>query len=287
MRERCIAVVGAGKWGINLVRTFHELGVLHTVCDTSPQCRDAASKQYGIEVVDKIDFATCNKSIRGVVIALPNHLHYAVARSALLAGKDVLVEKPLAISGAEAKELVDIGIQNDRILMTGHLMLYAQKMQELKSRLPKLGRLLYIESCRTNPTGFRKDDNVIWRLLPHDVATVLYLLGNHVTVAGVHAEMQDGVIAGVDANMQVGQTAVFMHADWLMPKKVRELRVKGEWEAAYITEDPDENVLLAECQDFLSCMETRKQPVANGKLGMEVVKVLEEIEQRYRLGASS
>jgi UDP-2-acetamido-3-amino-2,3-dideoxy-glucuronate N-acetyltransferase len=288
MRDKCIAVIGAGKWGTNLVRTFQELGALHTVCDASSQCRDKINKQYGVEAVDELDFVSCNRSIRGVVIAVPNTQHYTLARAALLAGKDVLVEKPLAVSSTEAQDLVRIAYANDRLLMVGHLLLYQRQMQELKSRLPELGRLQYIESCRTNPTGFRTDDNVIWRLLPHDVATALYLLGgSHVTVIGARCDMQAGVVANVDVDMLVWQTPVFMHASWLLPKRIREFRAKGELESAFITEDPDENVLRTECQDFLSCMETRRQPVANGKLGMEVVKVLEEIERISKVVAAA
>src|SRR6266852_6316499 len=103
-----IAVIGAGYWGVNHVRNFHELGALSMVCDTSESSLDRiAAKFPGVRVETDITLALVSSEVRGVVIATPAETHYQIARAAIEAGKDVLVEKPLTLDVPEGERLVD------------------------------------------------------------------------------------------------------------------------------------------------------------------------------------
>ena len=104
-----IAVVGGGYWGKNLVRNFHELGVLHTLCDTDQAIlEESLSKCPGLYTTDSYSQVLADPAINAVVIATPALMHYQMTKAALQAGKDVLVEKPLALTLKEGQELADL-----------------------------------------------------------------------------------------------------------------------------------------------------------------------------------
>src|SRR6266852_1210581 len=101
-----IAVIGAGYWGKNLVRNFHELGALACVCDVAEAGLNEAEKKYGVAITRSFDVVLADASIDAVVIAVPAAQHYEFAKRALVAGKDVYVEKPLALRSSEGQDLV-------------------------------------------------------------------------------------------------------------------------------------------------------------------------------------
>jgi UDP-2-acetamido-3-amino-2,3-dideoxy-glucuronate N-acetyltransferase len=231
-----IAVVGAGKWGKNLVRVFSQLGVLYAVCDVDTK--------YSFQ--DILD----NTSIGGVVIATPNQCHYPMAKEALLNYKDVFVEKPMTTNIQEAEELVELAKAMGRILMTGQIMLYHPAIIDLKRQIDagELGEIESIYSVWITPGR----DNIVWRLAPHPVSISLFLWGkcerNSIIIAGSNSYKERRVVV-------VGSKgrAVF---DGQAPPKVEPL--------------------LLECQDFMDCIETRKQPKANGEDAIEVIRTIVE-----------
>ena len=116
-----VAVIGAGYWGINHVRNFHELGALRMVCDMSrPSLAKIAESYPSIHIEEDFSRALNDSDIQGVVIATPAETHYRLARAAIEAGKDVLVEKPLTLDVAEGERLVALARQRNVILMVGH-----------------------------------------------------------------------------------------------------------------------------------------------------------------------
>ena len=128
-----VAVVGNGYWGKNLVRNFYELGALRMVCDVSPLVETNIRAKYP-EVCYCRDYAEVlsDANIRGVVLATPAVLHFEMAKRALQAGKDVFVEKPLALNVAEGAELVELAARSGRILMVGHILQYHPAIRKLK-----------------------------------------------------------------------------------------------------------------------------------------------------------
>ena len=130
-----VAVIGAGNWGKNLVANLHALGVLAAVAEPSPVLREKLAAQFPDVPLHESYQPLLASDVQGVAIATPVATHFQVARDALLAGKDVFVEKPLTLAEAEAKELVKLARDQGRVLMVGHLLLYQPAIQFIKAKL--------------------------------------------------------------------------------------------------------------------------------------------------------
>ena len=148
---KTIAVIGAGYWGKNLVRNYFELGVLNSVCDFSGEVLSVLQKTFpDVTYTNNFENVLADKTIKAVVIALPAESHYEFAAKALRAGKDVFVEKPLALDLDHAKKLTEMALEGERILMVGHLLRYHPAFLKLKEMIDKgiRGRLQYVYSTR-------------------------------------------------------------------------------------------------------------------------------------------
>ena len=159
---KSLLMVGGGRWGKNLIRNFHSLGALHTICDVNPAILQEYASQYP-EVLRASDYGKAleNPAIDKVVIASPAIQHYSMAKQALLADKDLFVEKPLSLNCNEAEELVSLAAQRNRILMVGHLMQYHPCIIHLQTLVKQgaLGKLCYIQSNRLNLGVVRTEEN--------------------------------------------------------------------------------------------------------------------------------
>jgi UDP-2-acetamido-3-amino-2,3-dideoxy-glucuronate N-acetyltransferase len=138
--KKFIAVVGSGSWGKNLVRNFHEIGVLKAVCDVNETNFDELREKYSATYTNSIDEILKDDEIKAVAIATPSETHYELAKKFLLSGRDVFVEKPLALKVDEAVELVKISEEKNLILMVDHVLQYHPAMLKLKD-LIKMGNL--------------------------------------------------------------------------------------------------------------------------------------------------
>ncbi len=138
INKKNIACIGAGYWGKNLVRNFSSLGVLHTICDLDGETLKKFKETYP-EVLLKTNIKEVLKdsAIQGVVIATPAETHFALVKQALDMGKDVLVEKPLALSVKEGEELVSLARLKGKILMVGHILAYHPGILKLKELIKK------------------------------------------------------------------------------------------------------------------------------------------------------
>lgn len=177
--KKNIGLIGAGYWGKNLVRVFFELGVLKIICDLDKNILAERKKEHpGLEITEKFNDILNDKDIKGVVVSAPAVLHYKLTKKALLAGKDVFVEKPLSLKVKEAEELVKLAKKDKRILMVGHLLLYHPAIKKLKELIKKkeLGEVHYIYSNRLNFGKLRTEENVLWSFAPHDVAVIIDLM---------------------------------------------------------------------------------------------------------------
>ncbi len=313
MMDRNIAVVGCGYWGKNLVRNFSELGALHTVCDADAGLlADLAAKYPRAKVETSYSRLLQDGNIKGVAIATPAVLHHAMAKQALQAGKDVFVEKPLALKVQEGQELIDVAAANNRILMVGHLLEYHPAIAKLKELVDKgeLGKVLYLYSNRLNLGKFRTEENILWSFAPHDISVILLLLGGEmpteVSAHGGYYLHPD--IADVTMTNLVFKDGVRAHifVSWLHPYKEQKLVVVGDkkmalfddtvpkdklllysheidWvdrkpvprpKEAKAVEVPPDEPLKIECKDFLNSIETRRKPRVDGLKGLQVLQVL-------------
>jgi len=230
-----IAVVGTGDWGANLVRNFSALpgARLVALCDADPQRLAKTAAQYpGTATHARVEDVAADPSVQAAVVAASAVNHHPLAKALLEAGKDVYVEKPLALSVAHAEELVTLAAKHGRILMTGHLLLYHPGVRYLKGLVDKgeLGEVFYIYSQRVNLGKVRHDENALWSFAPHDLSVILHLLGAEPVdvVARGSAFLQGSVedVVFVDLRFPGGKMA-HVHVSWLDPHKLRKVTVVG------------------------------------------------------------
>jgi len=244
-----VAVVGAGYWGKNLVRAFASLGRLRAVCDADAKALERARTQAPATrmVGDFADLLT-DSDIGAVVIASPAKLHAEQALAALRANKDVFVEKPMALSAADARAVRLTAEAEGRILMVGHLMLYHAGITRLLElvRSGELGRIYYLYALRVNLGKLRKDENALWSFGPHDLAVILELVGQDPETVAARGEgyLQDGVEDVVFVNLRFpDRTMAQVQLSWLDPRKERRLTVVGSRRMAVLDDTLPNEVL--------------------------------------------
>lgn len=228
-----IAVVGCGYWGKNLVRNFYKLGVLNAVVDANKNQIEKIKKDFpDLNYTDSLENVLEDKNIKGIVISTPASSHYELVKRSLVCGKNVFVEKPFAMSYAEAEELVRIAKKQNLILMVGFTFLYNTAVRKVKEIIEsgELGDIYYIYSQRLNLGIARKDINVWWNLAPHDVSIIHYWFPEKVDfvqgfgVSFIQKEIEDMVTANI--KFKSGQSA-FVHVSWLDPHKIRLMTIVG------------------------------------------------------------
>jgi len=234
-----IGLIGCGYWGPNLLRnlnSFDDVTVV-AVADRSDERRGFVQKNYPhIKVLEEGQDIINDPDIDAVSIATPAATHAQVARLALEAGKDVFVEKPLALKTEDAIELTRLAKKKERILMVGHSFLYNAAVNDLKRRIDDgdLGKLYYLYSQRLNLGIVRPDVDAAWNLAPHDVSIGCYLLDSkpvQVTASGVRALQPgpDGLDDVVFMSVRYESGVVMhIHVSWLDPMKVRRMTVVGD-----------------------------------------------------------
>jgi predicted dehydrogenase len=229
-----VALVGCGYWGPNLARNFHQLpgARLAACCDLDPAILERMQALYATPVTREYDQVLADRSIDAVVLATPVGTHYRMARAALLAGKHLLVEKPLAMDSAEAEELIVLAKQQNRILMVGHIFEYNPAVLKIKELIDSghIGRVYYLYSNRVNLGRVQSDINVLWSIAPHDVSIALYLLEEMpVEVCAKGAAYLNGKVEDVVFMTMLFPGGVMAHiqASWLDPSKVRRTTVVG------------------------------------------------------------
>ena len=235
MQKIKVAIVGGGYWGQNLIRNFWDVdeAELAVVCDLDPKALARAQRRYPtIQVTRHYREVLDSPRVDAVVLATPVSTHYEFARQALLAGKSVLVEKPLARSTAEVLDLMELAEQRGKLLMVDHTFLYTgavRRMHELVRR-GDIGEMLYFDSVRINLGLVQSDINVMWDLAPHDFSILNYVYdGDPVAVSAVgarHLGCPYENIAYITARYDSPLIAHF-HVNWLSPVKVRSTLVGG------------------------------------------------------------
>lgn len=239
-----VGVVGAGYWGPNLIRNFYNLGYLKIVCDKDENRLEKIKENYP-NINTTCNFEEVLTSVDAVIVATEDSSHYSLSKVALLHGKDVFVEKPLALSVKEAEELVRIARENSCILMVGHLLLYHPAIRKLKEYVKgdTLGEINYVYSQRVNLGQVRRDTNALWSLGPHDISSILYLLDkvpNRVVATG-ESYLQKDIYDVVFVTLHFpGKLLAHIHLSWLDPHKIRKLTVVGSKKMA-VFDDMESN----------------------------------------------
>jgi predicted dehydrogenase len=230
-----IAIIGCGYWGPNLIRNF--LACQNTnllwACDLDKERLSKTLKPYPqVSQTVNIDDILNDNTVDAVAIATPVNTHYSIAKACLEAGKHALVEKPLAATVAQGKELVDLAKKYNLRLMCDHTFCYTGAVREIKDIITsgKLGEILYFDSIRINLGLFQHDVNVIWDLAVHDISILDFLIDEKPILVSAHGVSHAGNnienIAYVTLTYKSPLIAHF-HVNWLSPVKIRKTLIGG------------------------------------------------------------
>jgi predicted dehydrogenase len=305
-----IAVLGCGYWGSNHIRTLKALGALHAVSDANlARAEGFAVEQDCLaiapdEVFDRAD-------IDAIVIALPPQFHAETAIRAVRAGKDVLVEKPIALTVADAERAVAAARDAGRIFMTGHVLRFHPAFETLKDLIDRgdLGEIKYIHSHRLGLGKFHTENDALWDLAPHDLSMILAITGAFpVEVRGEGAALLDHLSDFAHLHMRFPNgLRSHLFTSRLNPYRERRLTVvgtrsmavfddvepwarklavyrhavwqdSGQW--AFTANEPayvhvaEGMPLTRELQHFIDCIETRAEPRTSGEEAIGVLRIL-------------
>lgn len=230
-----VAVVGVGSWGKNLARNYYQIPdcTLKYLCDLDQNKLEQVRAQLpGTQVTTRFADLLADSELRALAIATTASTHHQLCKEALRAGKDVFVEKPFVLAVSEAEELIRIAEQEKRILMVGYLLEYHPVVNRLKHLIDsgELGDIYYIYNQRVNLGAVRNDGNALWYFAPHDIASILYLLGKEPTdvTARGQSYLQHGIEDVVFLTLNfAGKSLAHIHVSWLDPHKVRKITVVG------------------------------------------------------------
>jgi len=315
-QETGVAVVGCGYWGKNLVRVFSELGALKCVCDVDGACRAgltiSGSPPTFTQCLDEI---LADDGLPAVAVATPAATHFDIVRACLAGGKDVFVEKPLALNAEQGQALVELAEKESRVLMVGHILLYHPAVTKLRQLIQEgaLGRVLYCYSNRLNMGLIRTEENILWSFAPHDISVMLHLLGEEPVAAEADGQcyLTPGVV-DVTLSRLWFRSGVTGHifVSWLHPFKEQRLVVVGSEKMAVFDDQAADKLILyphrvdwagrtpkafkaeataveihqaeplkRECSHFLDCVASRQPPRSDGHEGLRVLRVLNTCQQ--------
>lgn len=313
-----IAVVGCGYWGSNHARTLAEIGALCAVADRHEDRAGALADQHGVKTVS-IDDLLNDGEIDGLVLALPPQYHADMAIAALEAGKHVLVEKPIALSIADARRVVDAASKRpDLVAMTGHVLRFHPAFEALENLVAagELGTVRYIHSHRVGLGKFHAENDALWDIAPHDLSLILALTGEKpVSVRGVGSAMLNRLSDFAHLHLQFpGGVRSHVFTSRLNPYRERKLTVIGSkamavfddvapwneklavyhhklweddngWQSEMVDPDyadiPDGMPLTRECAHFVDCIRDGTAPRTPVADGLSVIEILSEGTVRH------
>jgi len=282
-----IAVIGYGAWGRQHVRVLRALGALRYAYDSDNDVR-AQMLRDGV--------STCSlyamwedRGLKGVVIATPPATHKNLTLDALAASKAVLVEKPMALTVADAEEMARAAEAAKVPLMVGHTMRYHGGFIDLWDavQVGYVGRLEYLYSHRLQPGRVRSDVSCLWSLAPHDASMLIAVAGMPVSLSCTQGVSRTGLADIITATLEfVDDVHGHFFVSWLHPAKQREFVVVGELRALVMEQDPPDEPLEIELSLFIEGIRTG-EPMStstDAKAGINVVRVLEACERSMQQG---
>lgn len=305
-----IAVLGCGYWGSNHIRTLKALGALHAVSDTNRARAEGFASEQDCLAIEP-DQLFVRDDIDAIVLALPPQFHADLAVRAVESGKDVLVEKPIALTVADAERAVQAAKDNGRVFMVGHVLRFHPAFETLKGLIDKgeLGEVRYIHSHRLGLGKFHTENDALWDLAPHDLSMILAITGTEpIEVRGEGAALLDNLSDFAHLHMRFPNgLRSHLFTSRLNPYRERRLTVVGTkamavfddvepWERklavyrhavwqdsgqwAFTTNEPSYVAvaqgmpLTRELEHFIQCIETRAEPRTSGEEAIRVLRIL-------------
>jgi predicted dehydrogenase len=306
-----IAVFGCGYWGKNHVRTLAELGALACVVDRDENLAKEIAAKHGVNVRDA-QSVFADPAIDAITMALPAQHHAETARQAFEAGKHVFAEKPIALDVADAQSMVDAAQKASCVFMSGHILCHHNAFRAILKLIKDgaLGDIKYVQSHRLGFGKFHNKFDAVWDLAPHDLSLILSVAGaSPKHVDAVPVSVTDGqtdcahIHLAFDNDMK-GHVFVSRHSaymerrfsvigtkasvvwddmeqDWNKKVTLHKHDVARENDVWHFAKEDGESVpcqagmaLTDELQHFIDCIRDNRQPLTDGRQGLEVVKIL-------------
>lgn len=315
--KKKICVIGAGRWGKNHIRTLNEMGNLGGIVESNNTILAQFLEKYkGVKGYTRLE-DSLEDEYDGYVIATPAETHFPIGKMILEAKKNVLIEKPIALSGEEARELLMLSEKNDCKLMVGHLLLFHPAIIRLKQLISsgKIGKLLYLYSTRLNFGTVRTSEDVCFSFAPHDISILNYLIDElpiDIEAVGsclLQKNIPDIVIANFTYQ---SKTKAHVFVSWLHPFKEQRIIAIGDkgmlcfdgsgrdnniyyydkiiqWnngspikcdEGMSVIEYDESQPLKNELEYFIRSIDNKELRIADGKSGLEVIEILENITNK-------
>jgi predicted dehydrogenase len=310
-----VAVVGAGAFGKNHARVYHQLELLGApvrlaaIVDADPARADAVAREYGARAFGSVQQLLTRPEIHAASVAVPTVAHVEVARQLMEAGIDVLIEKPVTSTLAEADGLLRVAKQHKRIVQVGHLERFNPAV---RATYPLLNHPLFFEVHRLSVFTPRSlDVDVVLDLMIHDLDVVLSfvdsevknvhavglpVLTSKVDIANVRLEFESGCVANFTASrvstervrkLRFFQPHQYLSIDYsrqdlltftVDPKGTNP--VPGQRDSMIQINKPaltSTEPLQAELRAFLEAVQTRTKPVVSLEDGRRALAVALEI----------
>ena len=305
-----IAVLGCGYWGSNHIRTLKALGALHAVSDANRARAEGFASEQDCLAIEP-DQLFVRDDIDAIVMALPPQFHADLSVRAAESGKDLLVEKPIALTVPDAERAVQAAKDHGRVFMVGHVLRFHPAFETLKGLIDKgeLGEVRYIHSHRLGLGKFHTENDALWDLAPHDLSMILAITGTEpIEVRGEGAALLDNLSDFAHLHMRFPNgLRSHLFTSRLNPYRERRLTVVGTkamavfddvepWERklavyrhavwqdsgqwAFTTNEPSYVAvaqgmpLTRELEHFIQCIETRAEPRTSGEEAIRVLRIL-------------
>ena len=318
MAKLNVAVIGVGSMGKNHARIYSELKDVNliAVCDPNEECGKEVAGKYLIKSYSDYKEMLKKEKIDAVSICVPTKLHKQVALDAIKSKINVLVEKPIAATAAEANEIIKAAEKNNVKLMVGHIEQFNPVVIELKKRIKDIGNIFQVHCQRLSLFPQRIIDvGVVIDLAIHEIYVLKYLLGSKIkrvyaeTAQRFHSSNEDLLVGTLRFENNI---LGVISANWLTPKKVRQIKVTGEkgmFVANYITQElyfyekqfaskyadydsqfkmgtegekikigvKSSEPLKNELEAFIACIKSNKEPPVTGKDGLEAIDIAQKL----------
>jgi predicted dehydrogenase len=248
-----LGIVGLGYWGPNLLKGLSripQVSLKYAYDTDKDKWAKLASVFPETRFAENFELLIADEDLDAVVIATPAPTHAALAQQALLANKDVFVEKPLALSTVDAEELVKLAADRNRVLMVGHLLEYHPAVIRLKEIIDagELGEIFYVYTHRLNLGIIRRNENALWSLGPHDLSIILRLLDQEPVEVQASGQgyLEEAVEDVVFGTLRfTGGRIAHLHMSWFDPQKERKITIVGsEKMAVFDDTSKDEKLKL-------------------------------------------
>ncbi len=244
------SIIGCGYWGPNYARIINNSldCRLKWCCDLKVENLEAFKKQGTQTTINYKDILN-DKEVDAVVIATALKTHFDIAKDSLMAGKHVLVEKPITGNSVQALKLIDIAKETNKVLMVGHTFKFNSGINKLKEWIEDktIGNVLYLHFTRTGLGPVRNNINALWDLAPHDISILLHILKEkpiNVVAKGecyIQNRIEDVVFLTIEFENRI---LANLHVSWLDPYKVREITVVGDKKMVVFDDVSNETIKL-------------------------------------------